>query len=147
MKIKVDDILNAISILDNRFNLDLGSKILLVQDGTLEYALSIISKKKVKFEVTKQVEYDKYIEREAILIGDYTIIARSIIYKDILPKQIIEDIRKKELGIGKILKRHKLETFRDIIEVGYDDNIYRVYNIIHNSNIAITIKECIIHSS
>lgn len=147
MKIKVDDILNAISTLEDKFNLDLGSKVLLAQDGTLEYALSILSKKVIEFNVINQIEYDEYIEREVILKGDYTINAISKIYKDALPNKVIEDIRKKELGIGKILRKHRLETFREIIEVGYDNNIYRIYNIIHNGNVAITIKEYIISSS
>ncbi len=142
MKIRVENILDAISKLEEYVRLEEYVKILLAYDGTLEYVLSIISKEH-RFDVIKQIEYDEHIEREVLLQGVYTINARSIIYKDALPLKVLEDIRCKEIGIGKILRKHKLETFKNIIELGYDNSPYRVCEIIHNGKVALIIKETI----
>lgn len=142
MKIIVDDILNAIAKLEEHVRLGIYVKILLIQDGTLGYILNIIDKDN-RFNVIKQVEYDDHIDREVILRGKYIINASSIIYKDALSTEVLEDIKDKKIGIGKILRKHRLETFRNIIEIGYDNAPYRVYEIIHNKKVAFRIKEII----
>lgn len=140
MRIMVDNILDAIGRLEEHIKLDNYAKILLAEDGTLEHILSIISNG-IKFDVVKQIEYDEHIDREVILRGRYTINARSQIYKDALPSEVLADIRSKEMGIGKILRKHRLETFKNILEIGYDDTIYRSYEIIYNKKIAFSIRE------
>ncbi len=142
-----NDILDAIARLEEHLGrLELGYKMLLIQDGTLEYLLSIIDKD-TKFNVIRQVEYDEHIEREAILKGRYTVNARSIIYKDALPTEVLNAIRDKKLGIGKILREYRLETFRDILEIGYDKMLYRVYEIIYKNRVAFRIREDMRESS
>lgn len=144
ISIEVDDILDAIDRLEQRIGkLDLGYKVLLMQDGTLEYALSIVSDQRVRFEVMKQIEFNNYIERHVRLVTNaYKVTAHTIIHKEALDEDILNDIREQRLGIGKIIRKHRLETFRNILEIGYNDNmLYRVYEIMHNGKVAFSIKE------
>lgn len=142
VRIVVNDILDAIKELEEKLGgLESNYKILLTYDGTLEYILRVLSKRDVKFMIVKQIEHDDRIEREAILEGDYKVYAKSIIYKEGLPLSILNAIREKRLSLGRILKENRLETFRSIIEVGYKDRLYRIYDIFHKGRIIIKIRE------
>ncbi|MDQ3883833.1 MAG: hypothetical protein M3239_00115, partial [Thermoproteota archaeon] len=49
-----------------------------------------------------------------------------------LPEKITRQIKQKQLGIGTIIASSHLETFRRIIEVGYDpanERVFRRYQI------------------
>lgn len=138
------DTIAAINDLENKIGkIDPICKILLVYDGTLEYILSVISNN-IRFEVIKQIEYEQYIEREVRLEGRFIINATSIIYKDALPSKALDAIRDRRHGIGKILREYRMETFRDIIEIGFDETLYRIYDIIHREKIAFRIREDIL---
>ncbi len=134
--------------------LSIAEKILLAEIGTVEQVLSIIVDANVKVEVIKQVEHeDGVIEREVNITCNHSdepiIIARSSINANLLPNDVVDDIRSKKLSIGNIIHRHSLETFRRIIEIGYDhtsDILYKVYDIIYNGKRAISIREEIIRS-
>ncbi|HZA64059.1 MAG TPA: hypothetical protein VE573_14380, partial [Nitrososphaeraceae archaeon] len=61
-----------------------------------------------------------------------------------LPRKIAHQIRQKQLGIGTIIANSHLETFRKIIEVGYDPvnrSVFRRYQIIYRKKVAIEIRE------
>ncbi len=127
-------------------------KILLAEIGTVEQMLSIIVDANVNVRVIRQVEYkDGVIEREVSIScdDDPIIIARSRIDANLLPKDVVDDIKGKRLSLGKIIHKHSLETYRRIVEIGYDhtsDVLYRVYDIICNGKRTIIIREEIIRS-
>ena len=148
------DILSRIKELEGLtgVRLNTAEKILLAEIGTVEQILSIMVDANVKIRVIRQVEYkDGVIEREVSISCDDEpiIIARSRIDANLLPKDVVDDIRGKRLSLGKIIHKHSLETYRRIVEIGYDyasDILYRVYDIIYNDKRAISIKEEIIRS-
>jgi len=148
------DILSRIKELEGLtgVRLNTAEKILLAEIGTVEQILSIIVDANVKIRVIRQVEYkDGVIEREVSISCDDEpiIIARSRIDANLLPKDVADDIKGKRLSLGKIIHKHSLETYRRIVEIGYDhasDILYRVYDIIYNDKRAISIKEEIIRS-
>jgi len=148
------DILSRIKELEGLTGVRLSTaeKILLAEIGTVEQILSIIVDANVKISVIRQVEYkDGVIEREVSISCDDEpiIIARSRIDANLLPKDVADDIKGKRLSLGKIIHKHSLETYRRIVEIGYDhasDILYRVYDIIYNDKRAISIKEEIIRS-
>jgi len=148
------DILSRIKELEGLtgVRLNTAEKILLAEIGTVEQILSIMVDANVKIRVIRQVEYkDGVIEREVSISCDDEpiIIARSRIDANLLPKDVADDIKGKRLSLGKIIHKHSLETYRRIVEIGYDhasDILYRVYDIIYNDKRAISIKEEIIRS-
>ena len=148
------DILSRIKELESLTGVRLSTaeKILLAEIGTVEQILSIMVDANVKIRVIRQVEYkDGVIEREVSISCDDEpiIIARSRIDANLLPKDVADDIKGKRLSLGKIIHKHSLETYRRIVEIGYDhasDILYRVYDIIYNDKRAISIKEEIIRS-
>jgi chorismate-pyruvate lyase len=131
--------------------LSLAEKILLAEIGTVEQMLSIILDDNVTVKVIEQREYNGTMERVVNLVGEEPIIvAKSTIDTTVLPEQVVEDIRAKRLGLGSILGRHRLETYRSILELGYEgstDTIYRVYDIIYKGVKAFTIREEILRSA
>jgi chorismate-pyruvate lyase len=61
-----------------------------------------------------------------------------------LPVEIIDQIKRKGLGIGTILAGSELETFKKIIEIGYNSrtkSVFRKYQIIYRAKVCIEIKE------
>nr|MDQ3882755.1 hypothetical protein [Thermoproteota archaeon] len=68
----------------------------------------------------------------------------SKIYVRNIPQKISRQIRQKKLGIGTIIANSSLETFRKIIELGYDPvnkSVFRRYQIIHRKKVAFEIRE------
>jgi len=121
-------------------------KILLAEIGTVEQVLSILLDAPVVVEVKKQVVKNYKIEREVVLRvkGDDLIHAVTEIDVRALPSGVVADIKEGKLGIGTILAKHKLETFRRIIEVGYDSTrniVYRVYEILYGAEPKFRIRE------
>lgn len=121
-------------------------KILLAEIGTVEQVLSILLDAPVAVEVKKQVVKNYKIEREVVLRveGDDLIHAVTEIDVRALPSGVVADIKEGKLGIGTILAKHKLETFRRIIEVGYDSTrniVYRVYEILYGAEPKFRIRE------
>ncbi|MEM2922910.1 MAG: chorismate pyruvate-lyase family protein [Candidatus Nitrosocaldus sp.] len=134
-------------------------KLLLAEVGTVEQLLSILIDAPVSVDVVKQEEVGKVIEREVNIRKAYSdeilLNAKSMIKIDALPEMVVEDIRAKRLGIGSIIAKNKLETFRRIVEVGccYNSDepryskergaltVYRFYNILYAGVEAFTIRE------
>ena len=77
----------------------------------------------VRVTIVEQRENEKTISRRSVLLNDagrVLISAHSKIFVCNLPGKIARQIRQKQLGIGTIIANSHLETFRKIIEVGYD---------------------------
>jgi len=134
--------------LEKRSNIQLKRthKILLSEIGTVEQVLSILLDSPVTVEVKKQVVKDYKIEREVVLRakGDDLIHAITEIDVRAMPSGIVADIKEGKLGIGTIITKHRLETFRRIVEVGYDSTrniVYRVYEILYGAEPKFRIRE------
>jgi chorismate-pyruvate lyase len=121
-------------------------KILLAEIGTLEQVLSIIVDAPVTVEVKRQIINNYKIEREVILRAKGNDLVRAITEIDVraMPSGVVADIKEGKMGIGTILMNHKLETFRRIVEIGYDSTrniVYRVYEILYGAEPRFRIKE------
>jgi chorismate-pyruvate lyase len=127
--------------------LELAQKTLLAETGTIEQILSILTGAAVRVNIVEQRENKKIISRDSILLNDadkVLIRAHSKIFVYNLPRKIASQIRQKQLGIGTILANSHLETFRKIIEVGYDSvnrSVFRKYRIIYRKKVAFEIME------
>jgi chorismate-pyruvate lyase len=70
--------------------------------------------------------------------------ARSKVFIRHLPAKIVTQIRRQKSGIGTIIASSGLETFRKIVQVGYDPanrSVFRKYQIICRKKIAFEITE------
>ena len=127
--------------------LELAQKTLLAETGTIEQVLSILTGAVVRVNIVEQRENKKIISRDSLLLNDadkVLIRAHSKIFVYNLPRKIASQIRQKQLGIGTILANSHLETFRNIIEVGYDPvnrSVFRKYRIIYRKKVAFEIME------
>ena len=127
--------------------LGLAQKTLLAETGTIEQVLSVLTGSIVRVTIVEQRENEKTISRRSVLLNDtgrVLISAYSKIFVCNLPGKIARQIRQKQLGIGTIIANSHLETFRKIIEVGYDPVkglIFRRYQIIYRKKVAFEIRE------
>lgn len=144
----VTDILNKIHDLEisRGSPLSIIEKILLTDKGSMEQILSVILNSELIVKVTNQKGYGNKIEREVILTKNHSdlilLYAQSIIYKDNVPQMFIKKIEERKEGIGKIILQLKLETFKQITKIGFEDNnIFRIYNVIFRRVPFIRIKE------
>jgi chorismate-pyruvate lyase len=142
--------LDKIAQLECKANITLSlyAKILISETGTIEQILSIITNSKTEVKVLKQKETPELIKREVFIINKKTgkrlAYARSNIFPIYLPQKIIKKIKDRNEGLGKIIVDSKLETFRRILEIGYDSrsqSAFRMYQIIHKRRVAFEIKE------
>ena len=142
--------LQKISELEKKSDLKLAitKKILLAETGTVEQILSILTNSETEVNILKQTEDRELIIRDVCIVskkdGETLVNARSRFFLANLPRDIINQVRRKNLGIGNIIIGHELETFRKIIKIGYNsksDSIFRVYHIIHRGKVAIQIRE------
>jgi chorismate-pyruvate lyase len=145
-------------------------KILLTTDGSVTSILDII-RGYVKIETLEQ----KYVEADSemarllnIKVGDtvnYRVVvieteepliyAISLIAVERLEKDIKEDLIRADIPIGRILRKHNIESRREIKSVYFEDQspkiseifmvdspmLTRTYNIIHKDKILIWLKE------
>ncbi len=121
-------------------------KILLAEIGTVEQVLSILIDSPVTVQVKKQVVKDYRIEREVVLRAKGYDLIRATTEIDVraMPSAVVADIKEGKLGIGTVLAKHKLETFRRIVEVGYDSThkmVYRIYEILYDAEPKFLIRE------
>jgi chorismate-pyruvate lyase len=127
--------------------LGLAQKTLLAETGTIEQILSILIGSAVRVNIVEQRENEKKISRESVILDDedrVLIRAHSKIFVHNIPRKIACQIRQKQLGIGTIIANSHLETFRKIIEVGYDPvnkSVFRRYQIIYKKKVAFEIRE------
>ena len=142
--------LQRISYLQNISNIKLRmvEKILLAETGTLEQVLTILTNSEVAIKILKQKEYHELIKREARIFNKKTgknlVYATSNIYPCNLPEEIIRQIKQKHLSLGSIITNYQLETFRKILEIGYNSktrSVFRIYHIIHKGKVIFKIKE------
>ncbi|MEM2090066.1 MAG: chorismate pyruvate-lyase family protein [Candidatus Nitrosocaldus sp.] len=133
-------------------------KLLLAEVGTVEQLLSILVNEPVVVDVLRQEEVGNVIEREVNIHKAYSdevlLTAKSVINVDVLPDAVACDIRAKRLGLGSVIMKHKLETFRRVVEIGcYYNNdepkyhnerglrIYRIYSIFYLGTEVFIIRE------
>jgi chorismate-pyruvate lyase len=121
-------------------------KILLAEIGTVEQVLSILIDSPVTVEVKRQVVKDYKIEREVVLRANNEDLIHATTEIDVraMPSGVVADVKEGKLGIGTIIAKHKLETFRRIVEVGYDSSsniVYRVYEILYGAEPKFRIRE------
>ncbi len=127
--------------------LGLAQKILLAETGTVEQVLSILTGSAVRVMVEEQKENKSTITRQALIMNDagkVLIRARSKIFVRNLPTKLASQIRRQASGIGTIIARSGLETFRKIVQVGYDPtskSAFRQYQIIVRKKVAFEITE------
>ena len=96
-------------------------------------------------------EGDEVNERLVVLRAGETVytLAKSLAPVKRMPPDVRKDITQADIPIGRILRDHKLETRRDIINMGMTANAFfggipvlsREYSIIHNNSILIWINE------
>jgi chorismate-pyruvate lyase len=143
-------ILKDILKLEKMSNIKLNSfeKILLINTGTTEQMLQVLSNSLTKILILQQSEKNNIINREINIISNdrkkILVSASSLIYLKNLPDKIIDEIRKGEKGIGMILLENKTETYKRIMEIGYnstDSFIYRKYVLISKKHIISKIVE------
>jgi chorismate-pyruvate lyase len=142
--------LQKISELEGKsgIRLPLAHKILLAETGTVEQVLSILIGSAVSVRVVKQSENARTITRGSVITSSNTgrvlIRARSKIFVSNLPAKVVNQIKQKQAGIGTIIQGAGLETFRKIVQVGYDPaarSVFRKYQIIYRKKIAFEIRE------
>ena len=126
-------ILRDVLKLEKRSNIKLNSfeKILLINTGTTEQFLQILSNSLTKIVIMQQIEKNNIITRKINIISKdrekVLASASSIIYLKNLPNDIIYEIRKKEKGIGMIILKNKLETYKRITEIVYNPKKSYIY--------------------
>jgi len=143
-------ILKDILKLEKTSNIKLNSfeKILLINTGTTEQMLQVLSNSLTKIVILQQTEKNNIITRKINIISNkrkkILVSASSIIYLKNLPNKIIDEIRKGEKGIGMILLENKVENYKRIMEIGYnsrDSFIYRKYVLLSRKHIISKIVE------
>lgn len=137
-------------------------RVLLTTDGTVTNSLEAFFWEPVAVETIAQremvlVEDTPHIERSA---GD-TVLARrvqlrgldtdtryveaeSLIRLDLLPANFQDELVAQKMGIGELLRDCGLETYREILEVGCDEetkNLWRTYRIVTDHHPFIQITE------
>jgi chorismate-pyruvate lyase len=143
-------ILKDILKLEKASNIKLNSfeKILLINTGTTEQMLQVLSNSLTKIVILQQTEKNNIMTRKINIISNerkkILVSASSIIYLKNLPNKIIDEIRKGEKGIGMILLENKVENYKRIMEIGYnsrDSFIYRKYVLLTRKHIISKIVE------
>jgi chorismate-pyruvate lyase len=143
-------ILKDILKLEKASNIKLNSfeKILLINTGTTEQMLQVLSNSLTKIVILQQTEKNNIITRKINIISNerkkILVSASSIIYLKNLPNKIIDEIRKGEKGIGMILLENKVENYKRIMEIGYnsrDSFVYRKYVLSSRKHIISKIVE------
>lgn len=132
----------------SKTKLNINQKILLIEIGTVEQMLAILVGCSVKVKVIDQKESKDVIVRESLIINKNSnhVLIRAIshIFIPNLPISALRAIRRKQLGIGTVIHKLCLETFRKILEIGYDKEsglVFRRYLIIYKKKIAFDIRE------
>ncbi|HEX7468596.1 MAG TPA: chorismate lyase [Methanobacterium sp.] len=165
------NILDGIKKIENEVGkLSNAQKILLTTDGSVTTILDVI-RGHVKIETLEQKFVDADLEMAQLLnieVGDtvnYRIVvieteepliyAISLIAVKRLENDFKEDLIRADIPIGRILRKHNIESRREIKSVFYEDQspeikeifktnspmLTRTYNIIHNDEILIWLKE------
>lgn len=128
-------------------------KILFAATGTLEKTLSLLTDSETEVQVLEQKDLGNVINRSVRIVqkksGNVLVTAKSRIYPNYLPYDVVQKIRKKQSSIGEILDSEKVETFKSLQTLGYDSSnrtFFRTYQIICKQNIAFNIEEIFLTS-
>lgn len=136
-------------------------RVLLTTDGTVTNSLEAFFWEPVAVELIRQQEQSLAQDAPHVELrqGDLALVrkvqlrglnsstvyveAESIVRFDLLPCGFQEDLKAQKLGIGELLRDCGLETYREILEVGFDKNVqevWRTYRIVmeHQPFIQIT---------
>ncbi|MBC2698991.1 MAG: DUF98 domain-containing protein [ANME-2 cluster archaeon] len=136
-------------------------------DGSVTYLLEVMTKQQVDV-VTRIQEVGEATEAEAELLdirqndpvnhrevvlkvsGMSYVFARSLAPIDLIPPGMKADLIRADIPIGRILRKHKLETRRDILNIGMKKGggifndvpvLSREYYIIHGGRVLMWINE------
>lgn len=136
-------------------------------DGSVTYLLEVMTKQHVDV-VTRIQEVGQATEAEAELLdirqndpvnhrevvlevsGKSYVFARSLAPIDLIPPGMKADLIRADIPIGRILRKHKLETRRDILNIGMKKGegifndvpvLSREYYIIHGGRVLMWINE------
>ena len=112
-------------------------KILLVHNGTTELILRVLLNKSIKINIISQKESKDILTRESQIVTHQLkptvlIQAHSKVYLNRIPSEIIDKLRLGHEGIGMILLKHRIETYKKITKIGYHlekNSICRMYRI------------------
>jgi len=128
--------------------ISLPQKILFAATGTLEKTLSLLTDSETEVQVLEQKDLGNIINRSVRIVqrksGHVLVIAKSRIYPNYLPYEVVQKIRKKQSSIGEILDSEKVETCKSLQTIGYDSSdrtFFRTYQLICKQNIAFNIEE------
>ena len=141
---------NNISSLEKRCNhkLTLFEKIFLINHGSTQQLLEVLSGYAISIKIVRHEEESDFIQRNVIMFKKATkqimLIATSILYKNELPPQVLEEVRSSHKGIGVILLKYNFGFYRKIREIGYNSStstVFRKYQILCNRKIVADIEE------
>lgn len=140
-------------------------RVLLVTDGTVTKTIEAYYNIELHVEkIADDSSDDKERQIRCIVLRDKKgkdwLFAKSEIFKDMLPFEATYDLEHTTLPLGVILEKYKLQTFRQIREIKYEDNtilsddnkyfadikkgrrfISRTYDILYGRGVAIRVKE------
>lgn len=136
-------------------------------DGSVTYLLEVMTKQQVDV-VTRIQEVGEATEAEAELLGieqgdpvnhrevmlmvsgEPYVLARSLAPINLMPQGMKADLIRADIPIGRILRKYKLETRRDILNIGMKKGkgvfsnvpvLSRDYYIIHGGQVLMWINE------
>jgi chorismate-pyruvate lyase len=144
------DMLERFKELESKIGLKLSKfqMIILAEMGTLEQILSIIVGSPIQVEILKMDDGPRITKREVWLknrrTGERLVHASTVVYRENLPNDFLRDLRGDNTGIGSLLVKYALETYRRVIDLGYSKNtrqLFRKYEILHNGKVLFTIEE------
>ena len=122
--------------------------IVIIQNGVLESLLQLLTGNDIEIIVLRQTESGSVLYRKICvkkkLDGLVIMHAESKIKTKYLPITLRDKIIKGEGGIGSLIENLRIETFKQIKNIGFDQRqreIYRIYDIYIRKQLAITIKE------
>jgi chorismate-pyruvate lyase len=122
--------------------------IVIMQNGILESILQLLVRNDIEVIVLRQSTFGSVIRRKICVRrkigGELVMHAESRIKTKNLPISLLEGIVKGEMGIGSLIENLRVETFRNIKDIGFDRSqraIYRIYDVYIRKQRAITIKE------
>jgi chorismate-pyruvate lyase len=122
--------------------------IIIIQNGVLESILHLLVRNDIEVIVSSQRESGPVLYRKVCVRkkadGIVIMYAESRIRTKNLPAELRDRIIDGEKGIGSLIENLRIETFRHIKNVGFDQRkraIFRIYDIYIRKQLAITIKE------
>jgi chorismate-pyruvate lyase len=140
----INDISKLEAISNKKF--DLVQRLLLIDLGNTQHLLEVINNTETKIRVLEQVEEKHIIKRKSCIISSTNYIlafANSKIYCKKMPPEVLDEIRERRKGIGKILLYHRLEIFKKITAIGYATglHIFKNYSLYHKDRLICRINE------